>query len=246
MKRIQIASDIHSEFYNRANWDELLATFDGEADILVLAGDIVPLRFVDQVRDILNDFCSKYKNVVYVAGNHEYYGTDAISAAGVLGAVSNEIYNFTWLKNTAQVVDGVQFFGGTLWFRNLVDNWKWKQNLNDFHYIRRFEPWVYHQVELFKDGFLEHVNEQTIVVSHHLPTFASVAPKYAGDGMQGLNAFFVNEMDQFINHRNPRLWIHGHTHTPCDHVVGRTRIICNPYGYPHELEVSPKPIILEV
>jgi predicted phosphodiesterase len=30
------------------------------------------------------------------------------------------------------------------------------------------------------------------------------------------------------------VWIHGHTHTPCQYVVGDTRVICNPIGYPRE------------
>ena len=31
-----------------------------------------------------------------------------------------------------------------------------------------------------------------------------------------------------------RLWIHGHTHAPCNYTVGETQVICNPRGYPGE------------
>lgn len=32
----------------------------------------------------------------------------------------------------------------------------------------------------------------------------------------------------------PELWIHGHTHVPCDYELLDTRIVCNPRGYPGE------------
>ena len=36
-----------------------------------------------------------------------------------------------------------------------------------------------------------------------------------------------------------RLWLHGHTHAPRDYVVGTTRVVCNPRGYPHEKRKPP-------
>jgi hypothetical protein len=32
----------------------------------------------------------------------------------------------------------------------------------------------------------------------------------------------------------PAVWVHGHTHRSRDDVVGRTRIISNPRGYPDQ------------
>jgi predicted phosphodiesterase len=32
----------------------------------------------------------------------------------------------------------------------------------------------------------------------------------------------------------PKLIVHGHTHDPCDYMIGETRVICNPRGYPAE------------
>lgn len=31
------------------------------------------------------------------------------------------------------------------------------------------------------------------------------------------------------------LWIHGHSHDRCDYLLGKTRIIANPLGYPNEV-----------
>jgi len=32
----------------------------------------------------------------------------------------------------------------------------------------------------------------------------------------------------------PELWIHRHTHAPCDYEMFCPRVLCNPLGYPNE------------
>jgi Icc-related predicted phosphoesterase len=244
--KLHIASDLHAEFYGREGWDAVMASFSGEADVLVLAGDIVPLRFVDQVRDTLGPFCERYEHVVYVPGNHEFYGSNPTDCGHVLSAVENELSNLVWLKNGVREVKGQKFYGGTMWFQDLPTNWKHKMELNDFHLIKRLEPWVYNAERAFREGFRKHVDRTTVVVSHHLPSMGSCHPRYRQYGMDSLNAFFVNYMDQEISDHQPKLWIHGHTHEPCDWQAGDTRVICNPYGYPHEIAVEKNPVVVEI
>jgi len=31
------------------------------------------------------------------------------------------------------------------------------------------------------------------------------------------------------------VWIHGHSHDRCDYLLGKTRVVANPLGYPNEL-----------
>ena len=35
--------------------------------------------------------------------------------------------------------------------------------------------------------------------------------------------------------RQPKLWIHGHSHDRCDYSLGKTRVVANPMGYPKEI-----------
>jgi hypothetical protein len=49
-----------------------------------------------------------------------------------------------------------------------------------------------------------------------------------------LNRFFLSNMEWAIRKYKPKLWVHGHTHSSMDYVLGETRILCNPYGYHHE------------
>lgn len=241
--RVQIASDIHLEFMGPTDQRDLHSTFKGEADVLVLAGDIVPLRIIDQVRDSLAEFCGKYKHVVYVLGNHEYYDTSPAEAHAVLGAVSNELYNLHVLKNSFLMIDGQKFYGGTLWFEDKPRNRFLKRHLNDFYLIKDFEPWVYQQNHEFVANGKMFIDEGTIVVSHHLPSYKSVADRYKGDE---LNAFFVHDAEHLIFGKKPKLWVHGHSHISCDYRLDQTRVIANPYGYVHELTDFPPELILDV
>lgn len=244
--KIQLASDLHAEFYAAEAWAELMATFRGEADILVLAGDILPLKYVDQVRDTLGPFCERYEHVIYVPGNHEFYDTDVFRATDLLGAVENELYNLVVLKNSEREVKGLRFYGGTMWFPDLPNNWKWKDQMNDFHYIRRFEPWVYEQNKAFHAG-LRGLGPDHIVISHHLPSMGSTPERYRPYGFDSLNAFFVDiNAEELMRIGQPKLWMHGHTHTPCDWQAGDTRVLCNPYGYPFEMADFPKEVVVDI
>jgi hypothetical protein len=65
------------------------------------------------------------------------------------------------------------------------------------------------------------------VVTHHLPSMRSVAPRYENDP---LTAAFASNCDDLLE-LGADLWIHGHTHDSCDYMAGRMRVVCNPRGY---------------
>jgi len=45
-----------------------------------------------------------------------------------------------------------------------------------------------------------------------------------------MNAFFVCDMAAYVRERQPKLWIHGHSHDRCDYRLGGTRVVANPRG----------------
>ena len=75
------------------------------------------------------------------------------------------------------------------------------------------------------------------VVTHHYPHYLSLAPEFAGSP---INTCFGNRWEWMIERYQPEFWIHGHTHNVFDYIVEgddptkKTRIVCNPQGYPHE------------
>lgn len=76
----------------------------------------------------------------------------------------------------------------------------------------------------------------TVLVTHHLPSYRSVAPNFGG---HPLNPCYASNLDGLIERYKPALWIHGHTHMSCDYQLGATRVVCNPRGYVnHNLNVD--------
>jgi Icc-related predicted phosphoesterase len=111
-----------------------------------------------------------------------------------------------------------------------------KRVMHDFSLIQDFEPWVYEQNAAFQQVVASRLKASDVVGSHHLPAPASIPERFARSAM---NAFFVCDMTSYISERQPKLWIHGHSHDRCDYLLGATRVVANPLGYlsePRSLE----------
>jgi len=232
--KLHILSDLHTEFSD-------FSPPKTDADVVVLAGDIgVGSGGVEWAARRF-----PRATVVYVPGNHEFYGHD-IDLTDELK--SSAPANIHILNNDTIKLDGVRFLGCTLWtdFRLNGEGEAWfarqraKRLIEDFASIqiggRRFTP--EDSVELHEAskawlvGELEkEFNAPTIVVTHHLPASTSVARRYANNS---LNPAFASRMEDVIEKYQPALWIHGHTHVPCDYQIFSTRVVCNPRGYPSE------------
>lgn len=234
MLRLQIVSDIHLEFHRDHGISFMESLDPSGVDVLVLAGDITVLRDFYWAQDTLSEFCALYKDVVYVQGNHEYYGTSIGTADQHLNAIELGLNNLHVLRDgQPKIIAGQRFIGGTLWFGRDKNNRIYGQQMNDFHIIEGFDPWVYEQNDAILAGLQTHLQADDIVVTHHLPSQLSVHPKFK---MSSLNRFFVCPQDQLILARKPKMWIHGHSHTPVDYLIGPTRVYANPLGYPNEGE----------
>lgn len=99
--RIALLSDIHLSV-------NALPFPDVDADIVVLAGDISrPAAAIEWAK-------SCPLPVVYVAGNHEFYGSDLISTYEHLNRLSQGTQIHV-LERSEYVHNGVRFLGCTLW-----------------------------------------------------------------------------------------------------------------------------------
>jgi len=239
---VQILSDIHIDKH-----DDLGASFwrtlrKGDADTLVMAGDICELRFPDRLREVLAAVAPRYKHIVYVPGNHEFWGMNPFHAWKRLKKIQREVPNFHPLNNELVELDGQRFYGGTMWFAAPPPELAhMKKKWPDYLYVEKFEPWAYDSNRLFREEF-EQVVAGDVVITHHMPSYQSVAQRYIGDKS---NHFYVSPMEDQILHRKPAIWVHGHTHNSFDYTLGETRVVCNPLGYPHETQsqlafVNPK------
>lgn len=225
--RILPVSDLHFEFHKDdggAFTDEL--GLQGEnCDVLVVAGD---LTVAPRMRAALELLCAKFKKVVYVTGNHEYYAHSSFgSVVAKRRAAVAELPNLAVLDRGQIIINGQRFLGVPMWFPRPpggVATW----GMNDFQVIDDFENWVYVENKRAVEWLWRAVKRDDVVITHHLPSYKSVHPKYKNSP---LNAFFVCDVERLILEKKPRLWIHGHTHESCDYFIGETRVVCNPFGY---------------
>lgn len=236
--RIHVLSDLHIEF----------SDFDMpevDADVTVLAGDIhTGERGVPFVRAL-----SLRRPVVYVAGNHEFYGTAIPKLYEKLRAeVDGSAVHV--LQNAAVVVGNARFIGATLWTDYELRGAEarelgmvvGKATMMDFNKIRispdyrKLSPSYLHAAFRQSLGYLESVLATphagpTIVVTHHAPSMQSIAPRYRNDPS---SASFASDLEELILSHSIDLWIHGHTHHCVDYAIGKTRVVSNQRGYPGE------------
>lgn len=258
--KIRIASDIHSCFWSYNKIPKLLdkylpVTEDDSESTLVLAGDTGTFKdYPSTLKPILVHLSKRFKHIVVINGNHEFYGTVGIweDPKGFWKGKKLPT-NVHYLHNECMIIDDVVFVGSTLWTNFLnsdpVSMYTASKNMNDFRLIktgyrrqegtyinsctsplRPEETVVRHEesVEFIKDclGIFEGLKK--VVVSHHAPSFLSVADCYQGDT---LNAAYASSLEELILDSDINLWVHGHTHVSFDYNIGETRVICNPFGY---------------
>lgn len=232
--KIQIKSDIHLEFEKRNRSKSTDTNSDiytsPEAEILVLAGDIVNGKKPEFFKQYFGDLKIP---IIYVPGNHDYWHGDIdITVNEFKASVRDD--NIHVLNRDYKIVFDTIFIGATLW-TPLTDPTNLK--FIDFEKIdgMTHDRW---RNEFIKDyqfikSTLENplfIDLKKVVVTHHLPTSRSVPERFKGDDY---NIFFSSDECRALMEGDcaPYLWVHGHTHDSCDYVWGNSRVICNPYGY---------------
>jgi len=229
---IQIESDWHLELH-RDNGRNLIAALDpAGVDVLVLAGDIISGQRMHLIEYVFNLLTLKYANahIVYVPGNHEFWNGEPESVWARLKEVeAQHPAQLHFLRNEVFPIDGRKILGGTMWFpkRTLGR----EMLMPDFELIAGFCPWVYDEHRRFVNMLEKNLGEGDIVLTHHMPSPMSIAPRFQ---QSRVTEFFVANQEEHILARKPALWVHGHTHDTFDYTLGSTRVICNPYGYPRE------------
>lgn len=228
--KIRFASDLHHEF--RRDPVTIPEMADDKDTVMVLAGDIaVGLDAVPFVREL----ATRFRAVIYVPGNHEYYGHDVLTLTNDLYTAIAGIPNAYFLFNDVVGIGNVTFVGTPLWSDLVKDNRGYfvARGINDFSITKfdgekftfRKHTELHYGAKAFLEEFAK-IPGKKVAVTHFLPTYAVVADKYAGDS---LNCYFVGEVDHIIPDYDA--WIFGHTHESVDRMLGNCRAVCNPGGY---------------
>jgi predicted phosphodiesterase len=236
--RLHVLSDLHLE---HAPYPGLPA----DADVIVLAGDVdTGTRGVSWAADWAGG-----RPVLYVAGNHEFYGhelprlTEELRAA----AAGTSVHV---MENDELVLDGVRFLGCSLWSDFEFDGAEHRERsmslcerlVSDYGQIG-FSPeqrplaaadtlavhldsrsWLKQRLQAAWPG-------PTVVISHHAPLIR-VRPEQPL--LRAIAGAFASDVTELMGADEVGLWIFGHTHRVADLQVDGTRVVSNPRGYPHQ------------
>ena len=214
-----------------------------DADVRVLAGDIHTKE-----RGVLFALqCASEIPTIYVAGNHEFYGTAIPKLYDKLKSLAAGTH-VTVLENDELIVGGVRFLGCTLWTDFGFHGADSRQHamleagstMNDYKKIRmnpsyrKLTPgatYGIHRSSLtwLEDRLAEPFNGKTVVITHHAPAAPS-----AVDKTDLISSAYCSSLEDFMVANPIDLWIHGHTHKCVDYRVGGTRVVSNARGYPGE------------
>ena len=255
--KVNLISDCHLNFGD--------LTLPG-GDILVMAGDIIEagkLRIADndkrdtfiadRFRRFFKEEMPKYREVVYVCGNHEHYSNKYHDTHD---RIRRELpANVNFLENSWVKIDDVYFWGATLWTDmnkgDPITVHHLKQYMNDYagsikmgekittmygsYYTSKFNPEyaksLFHETVANLKKFLEeHPEDKVVVVTHHAPSDMSVDEYFKREFH--MNGGYRSNLENFIlDHPNIKVWCHGHMHDPSDYMIGDTRVLANPRGY---------------
>lgn len=236
--KLLVLSDLHLELS-----DFRPPTSSREADVVVLAGDIGKR---DQGIHWARKNWSSHE-IIYVAGNHEFYRSDINEAKDCIRKAASET-GVHFLDDSQAIINiagrAIRFLGSTLWtdfclfgvdeqYNCMVDG---EQSLNDFRLIQNGE-WLFSaqdSINLHTESVRwleskltqEQFDGPTVVATHHAPSWSSVIPRYQKNT---ISACFASRLDHLLGFS--KLWIHGHMHDSLDYVENNTRVVCNPRGY---------------
>lgn len=237
--RIHILSDLHLEV-DDATWQPPPI----EADIVVLAGDTH--RGTAGIDWAARGFPDSL--VLYLPGNHEFYGGEYHEVLQALKAAADHHPNLYLLDRTELHLGGIRFLGCTLWtdFALLGSPESAmlasRDQMNDFQAIslreahgstRLLTPQDtlgFHNTDLawLTDRLRQQAPLPTVVITHHGPSLRCVPPRFWRDPLSGA---FASSLDEMVATSGAHLWVSGHTHHVVDDLIGATRLISNPRGY---------------
>lgn len=172
--KIAVCSDLHLEFGD--------LDFDNTegADVLVLGGDILVaddvknFSYVDEqimaatpsmlargerYYNFLKRCSERFPQVILIMGNHEHYHGDYAATANVIRTVIGEFSNFHFLDKEWRIINGVLFYGGTLWTDMNGEDPKTLREIaymmNDYRAVRNSARTVQHRVPTYDENNAE-------------------------------------------------------------------------------------------
>lgn len=245
MPKFALGSDLHLEFnVKRCPWKNT-----GDAKILLLAGDVCDVsnirqgnKLVTSTKQWFKDISSEFEYIIWVFGNHEFYGADILTARREYREYldSLNITNIRILENESLIIDEFEIVGSTLWAdfnrANSMVMLQCEGAMNDYSQIRNGTGKLKaHNTLQFNVDSIEYIKSRIaesqyplVVVTHHQPTFYQINQRSSL-----LDYAYFNEYFDLIYDNTDKIpvWVSGHIHQKRDVMLENTRLITHCRGY---------------
>jgi predicted phosphohydrolase len=212
--------------------------------VTVCAGDIGLARNLPQIKRYFDSIKETTDNVIWVPGNHEFYDHDYPVALEEMGefAIKEGIHLLDETLGTQDlVIDGVTFWGSTLWTDLKEEDWvvmqKIGHGMNDFYVIGNSDKgegagFSAQDSVAINKRTREKINwDADVIITHHHPLLR----EHSRFPMSDITYGFCNTgLEQLIYDSKVKLWLFGHTHDSTYEELNGTRIVSNQQGYPRK------------
>lgn len=232
----QFMSDLHYErFFDKTTNLYNHPQIPRRAPYLILAGDIG--RFCDgrALESALRPACDRFEKVLFVPGNHEFYGTSRAEGIRIADDLDSELGNkFAFMNRRRVDLEGVIILGCTLQ-SHIPEG---VHLTNDFEMIKGWsvaEHNAEHEtdVQWLKQSLCDISKSQpkmrVIIATHYAPAFKETThPRLQESkyrycfGSDTLEEFKMWEGANQVSH-----WIFGHTHYNTVFAFGETLVVSN-------------------
>ncbi len=248
MTLFRLISDTHMEL-TRKNFVRLPSLPSDADTVLILAGDIGTWK---QVTSWMIAIKQQFAQIIWVAGNHEYYGQE-------MGFMQRQIRrrlagheNLHFLENDYLELDNCLLVGATLWTDMGDDDPQamavCAQYMNDYHNIslgdvedkRLLTPqdtMSLHRTSLaYFEQVIGHATKPVIIISHHAPSFSTVTDEDIGFFDDRIQCAYASNLYDWLDARKRKVvaWCHGHTHKSMTYRLADVPVLTNAKGYHNE------------
>lgn len=261
----RLFSDIHEDMYVQKHFKPSQLWMpdplpEDKESVLVLAGDLWHAKkyLMFSGYSWLKDVASRFKYVVVVLGNHDFWGGKYPDEYVRFETYKQKlgIDNLFLLQDSTLLIGDVKFVGATLWNnldgRNPEVLEEYNSSINDVRYIRwshpvypnSFKKWGAKQVieayskskqYIFENAKKDYPEQKVFVVTHHPPVtdLFSVPEEYPYYvDLESHKKLYGNNLGKEIAESEIDVWVYGHNHQSGHVKIGNTDIYSNTVGYP--------------
>ena len=215
-------------------------------DVIIWAGDIHNGREAIHAASVVAD--SNDCDVIVVAGNHEYFNGDFHQTLHEMRQAAAPLGRVHFLEQDSIQLGDVAFWGAKFWSDFLLLGEKVaglckeaaKEFLPDFNLVG-FQSGLLSPesaVSIHRESLVSLENflatneaQKCVVITHFAPHPSCDHQRYAASPFR---PYFISDQRALMECFKPDLWCYGHTHDSKDFLEGKTRVLSNQFGYPHE------------